>query len=143
MNDSTNFILHGELLAGNSDSSYLYFKKIKINNEAIDDTVTLIKSESNINSIYVRPIEIYGTYPNPIRRNETIHWKYSIDKEMPIRIGIYNNAGLRLYLEEKFITEPGIYDFQWTPEINVSSGIYFIHIHTELGSSGKKFIIIN
>ena len=86
---------------------------------------------------------LYQNYPNPFNPNTTI--VFSIPREQPVKISIYNILGQLVRVLIDGLMHPGMYQIQWdgrdSKGMLVSSGIYFLSLESKSRRIFKKMII--
>ncbi|RKX20306.1 MAG: hypothetical protein DRP26_01935 [Candidatus Zixiibacteriota bacterium] len=87
---------------------------------------------------------LVGNFPNPFNPSTSI--RYSIGKPGAVKIDIYDLLGRRVRLLVDEYENPGIYDIVWdgkdTRGINVASGLYFVRLQNQEGTSSKKMLLL-
>jgi hypothetical protein len=89
---------------------------------------------------YVRFVEIERNYPNPVYRGQTTRWPFRLDIESDIEVKIYDLYG-QLVLNERIEGARGAVEYKYTPDSEVSAGVYLIRFKTQTGIIYKNFII--
>lgn len=143
ISDTTRFEMYGELLAGSSSKTMLYFLDVSINNQIIGDISITIDSGNDAPATYARPLKIDKNYPNPIARGQETTWEYYIDKATDIVITIYDHSGKIILHKEEHIGNRGIFEFNFIPEGKISTGVYYFTIESNFGTVTKKFVVMN
>ena len=87
---------------------------------------------------------LVGNFPNPFNPSTSI--RYSIGKPGAVKIDIFDLLGRRVRLLVDEYENPGIYDIVWdgkdTRGINVASGLYFVRLQNQEGTSSKKMLLL-
>jgi hypothetical protein len=88
---------------------------------------------------------LHGTYPNPF--NPTTHIVFSLERDGPVTIAIYDIAGRRVRsLMDGKMTSAGRYTITWDglddQGRNVSSGVYFCRFQAEDEAASTKMILL-
>ena len=76
-------------------------------------------------------------YPNPFDQRITIELTFREKSE--ITVSIYNQLGGKVATIFEGSKEKGIHQLTWNFE-NISPGIYFIKLQTDIGSTTQKII---
>ena len=134
---------------------------VKVKVENIDISVrdvtgkminTIIKSggEITISNPYIDKLLVSGqslpikytleqNYPNPFNPVTTI--RFSIPKEVPVNLSVYNILGERIKELKNEVIKPGYYKIEFNAT-TLSSGVYFYRIKAEDFVQTKKMILM-
>jgi len=103
---------------------------IHINNAELDqDTFHSIPKEFSLNQ----------NYPNPFNPLTTIN--FSVATQSEVKLTIYNIMGVEVAIILNDVVSIGTHSASWDAK-DQSSGIYFIHMQTDVYSSYKKIMLI-
>jgi len=87
---------------------------------------------------------LYPNYPNPFNPNTNI--SYSIPRESPVKIIIYDLLGREISRIVDEVKTEGLYKVQWdgrnTYGLNVSSGVYIYRLITDIYSYSRKMVLL-
>ena len=78
-------------------------------------------------------------YPNPFNPITTI--SYEIAKLSDVKISIYNTKGQLVKVLSDKLHEPGEYSIIWNAA-EFTSGVYFVHLHSDNFSATQKIMLI-
>lgn len=139
----TLFYIQGELLAGSSTITQLSFTKVKLDDSLMEDFSSQVENYSSAGIItYHRFPHIFEYYPNPVNVGDKSTWVYYIDKDSDIKIWLCDLRWKQILLEEKKNVEKGIHVFEYFPTIEISMGLYWLMIETNLGYMTEPIFII-
>ncbi|MBN2007838.1 T9SS type A sorting domain-containing protein [candidate division KSB1 bacterium] len=110
----------------------------------------------NLNARYIPPANsglsnlkainfgILNNYPNPFNAGTNI--SYNLPLNMHIEVGIFNALGQRVRTLFKGLKQEGQHHVEWNGKNdycqNVSSGIYFVSIHSQKYNASKKILLL-
>ncbi|MFZ4621846.1 MAG: YCF48-related protein [Bacteroidota bacterium] len=83
---------------------------------------------------------VFQNYPNPFNPNTTI--EFTLPQFSTVRIFIYNSVG---QLIEGIMDNPkpaGTYKLQWRPSAQLTSGVYFYQVQTEIGTVTHSMVYL-
>ncbi|MCX7835158.1 MAG: S8 family serine peptidase [bacterium] len=83
--------------------------------------------------------DVIEMYPNPF--NSSIVFLISLPHTTVLKFSVFDVVGRQLHLENLHLTREGLHRIQFSNE-QLSSGIYFFHFETNIGSKIKKGILI-
>jgi hypothetical protein len=87
---------------------------------------------------------VYQNYPNPFNQGTII--EYELPLESNTEIYIFNVSGQLVYFRDLGFKQAGKYQFLWNGRDNfnnnLSSGIYYYKIKTEIGSQSKSLLLL-
>ena len=70
-------------------------------------------------------VVLHSNYPNPFHPATTI--RFELQKEMAVRIDVFDVAGKRVATLCNAVFAPGVHDVPWSAS-NVASGVYFVRL---------------
>lgn len=143
LSDTTRFEMYGELLAGSTSKTMLYFLDVTVNKQVIGDISITIDTGNDVLLTYARPLKIDNNYPNPVQRFQETTWKYYLDQPTDLVITIYDNLGKIILFHEEHIGNRGVFEFNFTPEDKIDTGVYYFTIDSNFGTVTKKFVVMN
>ena len=97
-------------------------------------------------NIIVQPqnFQLYDAYPNPFNPQTTIH--YMLKNDTHLKIKIHDITGKKIKTIMDGIQKAGYHNYIWNSKNdmgqNVSNGIYFYSIETQLEQKTKKMILV-
>jgi len=94
---------------------------------------------NNISTEIPDEFELYQNYPNPFNPSTTI--EYSISKESPVSIVVYDVTGREIEMLVNEVKRAGNYTVQFNASL-LSSGIYFYKITAGNFTQTKKMVLI-
>lgn len=103
--------------------------------------ISKIASGEEIQDSQVVPqgVQLYGNYPNPF--NPTTQIRFSIDREMPVRLTVYNSLGQQVatLLDQAIIAgqHQAIFDGS-----DLNSGVYFLRLETPAQARVHKLMLV-
>jgi hypothetical protein len=134
--------IYGEILAGNDSTCQVKVTRRKINNNPFEDFIVNLKV-SNVGAPlpYIRFPYLSAGYPNPVSRYQPIYWEYWFDQDSEIIFTLYDLVGKAKIIKNLGYQKKGIYNFSFIPDYKTSSGLYFLMLSTNSGSTMRSFII--
>ena len=92
----------------------------------------------------ISPTALQGNYPNPFNPETTIH--FSLDKQSPVKIDIYNLKGQKVKTLVDETLSSGKHTIVWNGKDNsnkqVSSGVYLYRMKNGIFTKSKKMILL-
>jgi len=85
------------------------------------------------------PYALYQNYPNPFNPLTTI--QFSLPKETPVVLTIFNSLGMEIAVLVNEQLPPGHYRTQWSPRNN-PSGVYFYQLRSSEFTETKKLLLL-
>ncbi|NUO20372.1 T9SS type A sorting domain-containing protein, partial [bacterium] len=82
---------------------------------------------------------ITSTYPNPF--NATLSIQYDIPQAAQISLSVYDLLGREVATLFQGMKDPGRHAVFWNAE-GVSTGVYFIRLHSEHRSATQKVLLL-
>ena len=102
--------------------------------------VSPVESVTNeLNDVTENSFSLYQNYPNPFNPNTSI--KYSIPKDGPVQLKVYNLIGHEVEILVNSYQQAGKYSVQWNAS-EMASGIYYYKLETANESVTKKMTLI-
>ena len=114
---------------GCSDSTNIPLKVNIYENNALYWTDTIIVDLTTVPEGFETPVSAntdnIKAYPNPFSTSANI--SILSEKHQPVKIDIYNRAGMKICTLFKGFVNPGKNDFKFNAE-NLPAGIYYYHV---------------
>ena len=139
-------------IKGLMEGTYIFQLMITNNNgitatDIVQIDVITTAASSNLISAYVFNGEaknnrnfVYQNFPNPVINSTTI--KYEISEKAPVKIIVFNAAGIRVGVLTDEIKQPGSYQVQWNAS-NLPAGNYIYTIFIGNQETTKKMVKVN
>ncbi len=117
--------------AGLPVSTALYLQTI-----ASNTTLNIV----NTNSEKVFDFNLEQNYPNPF--NSSTMFRFKVSTPANINLSVYNVQGelIEKIFEGKL--HNGVHKILWTPETNLSSGVYYLRMESNATKETKKVILL-
>lgn len=119
--------------ATGNDSMQINVTKAVLASNFINADITNAESKTNKNVVY-------QNFPNPVINTTTI--RYEISEKAPVKIIVFNAAGIKVGILANEIKQPGSYQVQWNAA-NLPSGNYFYTVIIGNDITTKKMLKVN
>ncbi len=114
----------------------------------LSNTVCVYKNTDSV-SINIEPIgteipssfSLHQNYPNPFNPSTKIRFGIPGEKNSFTTLKIYNSLGVEVSTLISNYLKPGIYEVQWEAS-NLTSGVYFYTLQSEVYSQSKKMLLL-
>jgi len=106
---------------------------------SISRVVMYIDASNSVSEVMMDP-SLVNVYPNPSSGVFNLQMNSSNDGLKMKGIEIYNMYGAKVYSNEAMNSQINT-SLNYQIELNVTSGIYFLHVQTEQGRVVKKIVI--
>lgn len=138
----TLFLLAGEALAGFDSVCVVSFSALSDEDSIGRASGVIVTRSVGTPLPYVRRATLEPGYPNPARRYQRVTWGFRIDKESPVRFGIYNLAGELIADHDRGVLPPGIYLETFEVGFDVATGAYLVALSTNSGDAWQWMHVV-